>query len=552
MVIRKKLTQSIAKKLNVESSEIVFHEVPLEDLGDIALPCFFLAKKYKQAPALLAVQLASKIPPGGLIKKVHAVGPYINIFLDYKKVFALLLKEKPVRKNNKTIVLDYSSPNIAKPFGVGHLRSTFIGESLKRVYSALGYRTIAINHLGDWGTQFGKLIVAYKKWPRSLSRLPIRVLYNLYVKFHSESEKNPLLEDEARVWFKKLEDGDKEATKLWRLFRSLSLKDFKQLYKRLGCSFQSYDGEAYFNDKLASVVHTLTRKKLLQKSEGADIVNLDAFQLPPGLIRKSDGASLYLTRDIAAAQYRYATYRFSKMIYEVGQEQQLHFRQLFAILELMGLAWTDRCMHVSHGHYHCEGKKMSTRKGTIIFVEDLIDEVKRAVIKIIKQKNPTLKRRDAVAEKIALGAIIFHDLKTDRENAVEFNIAHMTDFQGETGPYILYTYTRLQSILKKGKTRATRSNPTIIRTIGEEERGMIVMLALFQETLRDVIEHNKPDILAKYLITLAKKTNSYYTHNRVLQDNADIQAMRLAVIQKVAATLKEGMYLLGMPIIEEM
>ena len=246
-MIRKKLTNLIAKKLDVEGSEVVFHEVPSENLGDIALPCFPFAKKYRQAPTILAVQLASKITSGGLIAKVEAIGPYINIFLDYKKVFALLLKEKQVRKNSKIIVLDYSSPNIAKPFGVGHLRSTFIGESLKRVYGALGYKTVAINHLGDWGTQFGKLIVAYKKWPRSLARNPIRVLYDLYVKFHSESEKNPLLEDEARVWFKKLEDGDKEATTLWKLFRSLSLKDFKHLYKRLGCSFQSYDGEGYFN-----------------------------------------------------------------------------------------------------------------------------------------------------------------------------------------------------------------------------------------------------------------------------------------------------------------
>lgn len=551
MQLKKKLQSLILKKLTLDEADIQLSTVPSDDLGDIALPCFPFAKKMKQSPADSAKQFALKLSGVGLINKSVAIGPYVNIFLDTKKIAALVFKKQNPAKKNKIIVLDYSSPNIAKPFGVGHLRSTFIGESLKRVYGALGYKTVAINHLGDWGTQFGKLIVAYKKWPRKLDTHPIRTLYELYIKFHVESEKHPLLEDEARLWFRKLEDGDREATNLWKLFRSLSIKDFKRLYKRLGVSFQSYDGEAFYNDKLGAVAANLAKKKLLQKSEGADIVDLSAYGLPPGLIRKSDGASLYLTRDIAAALHRFEKYHFSKMIYEVGSEQQLHFKQLFAILELMGYSWADRCMHVSHGHYQIKGKKMSTRKGTIMFAEDVLNEVKNAVLDVIKEKKSKLKNKIAVAESVALGAIIFHDLKTDREHAVDFNIAHMTDFQGETGPYVLYTYTRLKSILRKSDGTAV-SFRTALKHIGDEERGIIVQCALFQDTLDGVVQYDKPDILAKYLIALAKKTNAYYTHNRVIQNNKRIQSMRLAVISAVASTLKEGMHLLGMPVIERM
>lgn len=551
MQLKKILTAFIARKLAISKSDIQLSTVPSDDLGDIALPCFQFSKKLKQSPQEIAIHYALKLTGSGLIKEAAATGPYVNIFLDHRKIFALLVKQNKPQKKNKTIVLDYSSPNIAKPFGVGHLRSTFIGESLKRVYGSLGYKTVAINHLGDWGTQFGKLIVAYKKWPRKLGKHPIRALYELYVKFHTESEKHPLLEDEARLWFKKLENGDREALKLWRLFRSLSIKDFKQLYKRLGVSFHSYDGEAFYNDKLEVIIAKLTKKKLLQKSEGADIVDLSMVNLPPGLIRKSDGASLYLTRDIAAARYRFERYHFSKMIYEVGQEQQLHFKQLFAILERMGNSWAARCTHISHGHYQVEGKKMSTRKGTIMFVEDLLDEVKNAVLDVIKEKKSKLKNKKAVAESIALCSIIFHDLKTDRENAVDFNIAQMTDFQGETGPYILYTYTRLNSILRKSGVH-TLSRRAALENIGDEERGIIIQCALFHDALNEVIQYDKPDILAKYLLTLAKKTNIYYMHNRVIQDNKCLQSMRLAAIAAIASVLKEGMHLLGMPVIERM
>lgn len=541
----------IAKKLKVNPSSIQLALPPSDDLGDIALPCFSFAKELHKSPVDIAAEYAVKLQSGVIEKSVPA-GPYINIHLKHHVLFQDILKRTLQKKNKKSIVIDYSSPNIAKPFGVGHLRSTFIGESLKRIYAELGYTTIAINHLGDWGTQFGKLIVAYKKWPRSLAKHPIRTLYDLYVKFHAECEKHPLLLDEARLWFKKLEGGDKEATKLWKLFRLLSVKDFKQLYARLGCSFDSYDGEAFYNTRLDSVIKLLKKKKLLQRSEGADIVDLSAFGLPPGLICKSDGTSLYLTRDIAAALYRHETYRFSKMLYEVGAEQELHFKQLFALLELMGKPWADRCVHVSHGLYRIDGKKMSTRKGTIMFVEDLIDEIRNAVLKVIKEKNPTLKDKLQIAEKIALCAIIFHDLKTDREHPVEFNIAQMTDFQGETGPYILYTYTRLKSILQKAPSPKPQRTASLLTALGNEEHSVIIQLAHFRDVLEDVIAANKPDILAKYLMTLAKKTNTYYTHNRVIQGNATIQAMRLCVIKEIAATLRKGIELLGMPIIEVM
>ncbi len=551
MTLKQKIIALIAKRLGIQPSAIQLALPPSDDLGDIAVPCFTFAKELHKSPIEIASEYATKLT-GGFIESAKPVGPYINIHLNHTMLFSEILKEKRVKKNKKSVVIDYSSPNIAKPFGVGHLRSTFIGESLKRIYATQGYKTIAINHIGDWGTQFGKLIVAYKKWPKNLSKQPIRTLYTLYVRFHEESEKNPPLEEEARLWFKKLEQGDKEALRLWNLFRALSIKEFKQLYKRLGCSFDSYDGEAFYNTQLHSVIQLLKRKKLLQRSEGADIIDLSAFDMPPGLICKSDGTSLYLTRDIAAALYRYTKYRFSKMLYEVGEEQQLHFKQLFSILELMGKPWADRCMHISHGLYRIEGKKMSTRKGTIMFVEDLIDEVTMAVMKIIKEKNPALANKLQVAEKIALSAIVFHDLKTDREHPVDFNIAHMTDFQGETGPYILYTYTRLKSIMRKTGLKKIPATQSLLKELGSEEHAVIIQLAYFTDILQETITFNKPDILAKYLIGLAKKTNAYYVHNRVIQDNRRTQAMRLRVISMVASTLRNGMELLGMPIIERM
>lgn len=544
----------ISKKIGVAESDFQLADVPAGMQGDYALPCFLFAKKKGLSPQTIASDIAKLIDESVKgISSTQAEGPYVNITLDERFVLSHILRtgKKNLTPKRKTVVLDYSSPNIAKPFGVGHLRSTFVGEALKRIHAWAGYRTVAINHLGDWGTQFGKLIVAYKKWPRSLSKKPIRTLYELYVRFHNEAGKNTELEEEARNWFKKLEDGNREARKLWKLFRDVSLKEFKQLYSLLGISFDSYNGEAFYNDKLKSVEHLLERKKLLTESQGAHIVDLSSFDLPPGLIRKSDGASLYLTRDIAAALYRFKRYRFSKMIYEVGMEQQLHFRQLFAILELMGYEWASACIHVSHGHYTVDGKKMSTRKGTVLFVQDLIVEVETAVLKVIKEKNKHLKNKKGAARTIALAAIIYNDLRVDREQSSDFNIERMIDFQGETGPYLLYTYARLKSILRKSGM-APRLTQAHIGLLGEAERVCSIELARFEAAVHQSLNASRPDILAKYLMVLAKKLNAYYTNHHVLQSDKNIQRARLAFILFAARQLKEGLSLLNITTLEEM
>lgn len=551
--IHDQIKKTIAKKIDAEVSDFEFADVPADISGDYALPCFPFAKEKGLPPQKIAADIAELITDMKGISSAHAAGSYVNITLDEQFVLSHILKTGKIHRGTKrkTVVLDYSSPNIAKPFGVGHLRSTFVGEALKRIHAWVGYRTVAVNHLGDWGTQFGKLIVAYKKWPRALSKKPIRTLYELYVRFHSEAEKNPELEEEARNWFKKLEEDDHEARKLWKLFRDVSLKEFKQLYKLLGISFDSYDGEAFYNDKLKNVEHLLEKKKLFTESQGAYIVDLSSFDLPPGLIRKSDGASLYLTRDIAAALHRFKRYHFSKMIYEVGMEQQLHFRQLFAILELMEYDWASACIHVSHGHYTVDGKKMSTRKGTVLFVEDLIVDVETAVLKVIKEKNKYLKNKKGAAHTIALAAIIYNDLRVDREQSSDFNIERMIDFQGETGPYLLYTYARLKSILRKGRT-APHMTQTHIKKLGEAERLCIIELARFEEIITQTIVALRPDILAKYLMSLAKKLNAYYTHHRVLQHDKTVQCARLAFILFAARRFKEGLSLLNIATLEEM
>ncbi|MDD5149096.1 MAG: arginine--tRNA ligase, partial [Flavobacterium sp.] len=445
--MKKIIAKIISNELNKKENEIInlIEIPPNSEMGDFSFPCFHLAKDLKKNPVVisseLALQIQKNIPKE--ISEIKSIGPYLNFFIDKKilaeNIIKKILKEKEKFGNSnegkgKKIVVDMSSPNIAKPFGIGHLRSTIIGNSISEIYKKVGYKTIKINYLGDWGTQFGKIIVGYKKFgsAEKLKANPIKHLLEIYVKANQEK-----YEEESRQWFKKLEDGDKEATKLWKMFRELSLKDFEKIYKILGIKFDVISGESIYNKKMENTIQELKNKNLLVKSEGAFIIDLKKFNLGVALIQKTDGATLYATRDLTAAIDRFNKYKFSKMIYEVGAEQKLHFQQIFKILELLGYSWAKDCVHVSHGLYlDKDGKKFATRHGKTIFMEEILNETIELAKKTILIKNPKLKNKDDVAKKIALAAIFFGDLKNNRTNDIIFDIEKFLEFEGDTGPYL--------------------------------------------------------------------------------------------------------------------
>ncbi|MBN1792079.1 arginine--tRNA ligase [Candidatus Woesearchaeota archaeon] len=553
-MFRKEVIALLSKetKLSAEDADKLVEVPPDPKLGDYAFPCFSLAKAFRKAPQAIAQEIAGqiKLKPKGAVERIEAVGSYINFFISQSELVKESFKKVHFKKNNKTVVLDYSSPNIAKPFGIGHLRSTVIGAALKRVYEFAGWKAVGINHLGDWGTQFGKLIVAYKKWPCDLHQDPIKKLLDLYVKFHSEAEKNPSLEDEARLEFKKLEDGDKENMRLWKEFRELSLEEFKQIYKRLDVEFDSYAGEAFYNDKMDSVVDDLKKKGLLVESEGAFIVDLkDEGIETPAIILKKDGSTIYTTRDLAAILYRKKHYHFDRILYEVGSEQTLHFKQLFSIIRKMGYSWEKDCFHVSHGLYMFETGKMSTRKGQVIFIEDVLKKAVDLSLDIIKEKNPDLKGKEKVAEKVGIGAILFYDLKNDRNKDILFDWDEVLDFEGETGPYIQYTHARLKSILRKSKREPKLHVDALC---GEEEAIIARKMLGFEQAIEQVIQHDKPHILARHVLDLAQMINGYYQRNRIIQDDKKLEEARLALIEHAAGQIKLGLSLLGIDAPEEM
>jgi arginyl-tRNA synthetase len=549
-LLKKEIKQEVTSLLEVP---------PDPSLGDYALPCFTLAKTYKKAPQDIAKDLAKKIS-SPLFDKVEAKGPYLNLFLNKKKLTQSIVNEvlKQQQKygnstlgKGKTVVMDISSPNIAKAFGIGHLRSTIIGNAIHHCLASQGYNVVRVNHLGDWGTQFGKLITAYKKWgkEKELAKDPIKYLLNLYVKFHQEAEKNQELEDEARDWFKKLEQGNQEARKLWKRFRDLSIQDFKNIYKLLGVKFESYEGEAFYNDKMEPVIKELKAKKLLELSEGAWIVNLEKYKMPPALIMKKDGATLYLTRDLAAAFYRKKIYKADKLVYEVGSEQKLHFQQLFKIIELMGYSWAKDCVHINHGLYlDQDRKKLSTRKGKTIFMEEVINEAISEVKKVIQEKNPALKNKEKVAHAVGVGAIIFGDVMNDRTNDIVFDMDKFLSFDGETGPYLQYTHARLRSILRKGKP----SKKINLDQLDHDEVQLIKHLGNFQQTIQESNSQYKPSILARYLLDLAQATNTYYVTHPILKSEEPLRSNRLTIISAVQVVLKKGLQLLNMEPLEEM
>lgn len=555
-IFAEQLQKSIENSLTIEEIELLIEQPKNPSLGDLAFPCFSLAKTYRKSPVDIAKSVAQSLQHP-LFQEIQAVGPYVNVFLNREQFSHHVVKQILQEKNHygswqvgngKTVVIDFSSPNIAKPFSMGHLRSTVIGYALSKIAEKCGYKTVKINHLGDWGTQFGKLISAYKRWGNEerIKEQPIKELLQLYVKFHEEAKNDPSLEEDGRFWFRKLEEGDEEARRLWQWFRDESLKEFQKIYDLLGITFDSYAGESFYNDKMQAIIQTLKQKGLLETSDQAEVVRLDEYHLPPCLIQKSDGASLYATRDLAAGVYRYQTYQFAKALYVVGHEQSVHFKQVFTVLEKMGYEWAENMVHIPFGLYLQDGKKMSTRKGRVILLEEVLEKTIELAKKNIEEKNPQLPNKDQVAKMVGVGAVIFHDLKNHRMNNIEFSLEEMLTFEGETAPYVQYTYARACSILRK----STFNKPSFIQ-LDDESWEIVKCLYAFPERVIQSFTNFDPSIIAKYVLELAKAFNKYYGKVRILEENEGLSS-RIALVEAVTIVLKEGLRLLGIEAAEQM
>ena len=550
---------SVIDSLDQEAIFNLLEQPKNSDMGDIAFPAFSLAKVERKAPQMIAAEIAEKINSQAF-EKVVATGPYVNFFLDKSAISGAVIKEiiekgpdyaQQTEGKGQNITIDLSSPNIAKPFSVGHLRSTVIGDALSNIFKKMGYNTIKINHLGDWGKQFGLLMVAYKKWgsKEAVEANPIDELLKLYVRINAEIENDPALDDEGRLWFKKLEDGDPEATQLWQWFRDESLVEFNRIYKLLGVEFDSLNGEAFYNDKMDEAVQILEEKGLLEESRGASIVNLDDVELPPAMIKKSDGATLYITRDIATAIYRARTYNFVKNVYAVGQEQSNHFKQLKAVLKKMGFDWSDDMVHVDFGLVTKNRQKLSTRKGNIILLEPTLQEAITRAKAQIEAKNPDLENKDQIAQAVGVGAVKFYDLKTDRRNGYDFDLEAMVSFEGETGPYIQYAYARIQSLLRKADFQP---NAQANYSLNDAESWEIIkLLQDFARVIKRASVNYDPSLIAKYAISLAQAFNKYYAHTRILDESPERDS-RLALSYATAVVLKEALRLLGVEAPEKM
>lgn len=540
-------------ELSVDEIIKLLEKPKSDEHGDLAFPAFQLAKVFRKAPQEIAEDLADQIKDP-LIDQVQAVGPYLNFFLNRKAVGQAIVKE--VRHagsafgeqnigENENVILDMSSPNIAKPMSMGHLRSTVIGNALSNIYQKVNFNTVKINYLGDWGTQFGKLICAYKKWgdPEKVRENPIQELNELYVHFHEVAEEEPELEDEGREWFRRLENGDEEAIELWQWFRDESMKEFNKIYDLLEVRFDSLNGEAFYNDKMDEIVELLEEKHLLQADKGAEIVDLSAYDLNPALIKKSDGATLYITRDLAAALYRKRTYDFKQSLYVVGNEQSYHFKQLKAVLKELGFDWSDDMHHIPFGLITQGGKKLSTRKGKIVLLEEVLNEAIDSAKEQISEKNPDLENKDVVAKQVGVGAVIFHDLKNDRLNTFDFNLEEVVRFEGETGPYVQYTHARAVSLLAKADFTPSTDQEYALND--ENSWEVVKLIQKYPETVLQAGEKYEPSIIAKHAIKLAQAFNKYYAHTKILVED-DQKEARLALVYAVTVLLKEDLRLLGL------
>ena len=561
MKIREIIKKDIYNLLKdeIEMENILIEKPKMREMGDYAIPCFSFSKELRKSPTAIAKMLNEKLT-NSLYEKTEVVNGYLNIFVNKQIVLEYVINEIITNKNeygknnignNKVVIIDYSSPNIAKPFGIGHLRSTVIGNALKNICQKNGYKVIGINHLGDWGTQFGKLIYAYKNWGNEIKETEnlISELTKLYIKFHQEAEKDPLLEDEGRNWFKKLEDGDQECLRLWDKFKNESLLEFKKTYDLLGIDKFDYNtGESFYNDKMNQVIEELKEKDLLELSDGAFIVDLGP-NLPPALIQRTDGATLYITRDLAAAFYRKNNYHFDEALYVVGNEQTLHFTQLKLVLDKMGYSWSENIKHISFGLMLQDGKKMSTRQGKVIKLHDVLIETISLAKKYIKERNPNLDKADEISRQIGVGAVIFNDLKNYRTSDIEFNLENILKFEGETGPYIQYTYARINSLLSHKKGIRINYNKM---EINEYIWNIIFKLYNFPESIIDAKEKYDPSEVAKYVIDLAKDFNKFYAHEKIIDENLETTEFRLLICEIVAIVLKESMRILGIEVPNKM
>jgi len=533
--------------------------------GDFAFPTFVLARIRKMAPPKIAIELEAELKsklPTGMIGKVSAAGGYLNFSINAEALAARLLPGILASGNEygstssgegENVVIDLSSPNIAKPFHVGHLRSTVVGSCLYRLYEKIGYNCIGINHLGDWGTQFGKLIVAYKKFgtERLFESEPIYALLDLYIRFHKEARRNPSLEDDARTEFKKLENGDPEAIEIWKLFYRYSLDEYKRIYGILNSTIDHYTGESFYNDKMEGALNLLEEKGLTEISRDALIVDLGRYDLGAALLKKSDGATLYLTRDLAAILYRYEKFGFSKILYVVGSAQSLHFKQLFKIVELLGFEWHKECYHIEFGWIKFGEEMMSTREGNIVFLDDVIRRASELARQIILEKNPDIENLDSVSEAIGVGAIVYADLAVRRSHDINFRWEDALNFDGNTGPYLQYTHARLASLQRKyGK--AISSNIDFGLLNEPEEKLLIRNLYRFPQKIVQTANEFEPSVLCSYLYDLSQNLNSFYQKHRVITDNEGLTKARMLLMECVRIVMAEGLRILGIKPMEKM
>lgn len=569
---KKEIAEIIAKNLEGLTEDEIksMIEIPQDQsMGDYAFPCFRLAKTMRKAPNLIAAELAEKLQGEKLFSEVSPVNAYVNMFVSREEMMKSTVSEVLEEKENfgrsdiggnKKVIVEFSSPNIAKPFHIGHIRSTVIGNSLSKIYDALGYDVFKINHLGDYGTQFGKMICAYRRWGNreDVINAPIKTLLGYYTKFHVEVEEHPELEDEARAIFTKLEQGSKEEVELWQWFREESLKEFQRVYDMLGIEFDSYNGESFYSDKMPRFEKELSDKGLLQESNGAQVVDLEEYKLGTALIKKSDGSSLYITRDIAAAVYRKENYDFYKNIYVVATQQNLHFQQLFKILELMGYDWANQCVHVPFGMVRLEEGTMSTRHGRVVFLEDVLNGAIEKTREIIEEKNPNIENLEEITSQVGIGAVVFNELSNNRIKDYTFKWDQILNFDGETGPYVQYTHARCASLLRKAgedivaKAQDPKNVDFALLSKSDSAYELTKLIYAFPGVVEQAGEKYEPSIITRHIIDIAQCFNKFYHDEHIIVDDEVEKTSKIALVIATKRVIATGIGLLGMKAPERM
>ncbi len=569
---KKEIAEIIAKNLDGLTEDEIksMIEIPQDQsMGDYAFPCFRLAKTMRKAPNLIAAELAEKLQGQQLFSEISPVNAYVNMFVSREEMMKSTVSEVLEEKENfgrsdiggnKKVIVEFSSPNIAKPFHIGHIRSTVIGNSLSKIYDALGYDVFKINHLGDYGTQFGKMICAYRRWGNreDVINSPIKTLLGYYTKFHVEVEEHPELEDEARAIFTKLEQGSKEEVELWQWFREESLKEFQRVYDMLGIEFDSYNGESFYSDKMPRFEKELLDKGLLKESNGAQVVDLEEYKLGTALIKKSDGSSLYITRDIAAAVYRKENYDFYKNIYVVATQQNLHFQQLFKILELMGYDWANQCVHVPFGMVRLEEGTMSTRHGRVVFLEDVLNGAIEKTREIIEEKNPNIENLEEITSQVGIGAVVFNELSNNRIKDYTFKWDQILNFDGETGPYVQYTHARCASLLRKAgedivaKAQEPKNVDFALLAKSDSAYELTKLIYAFPGVVEQAGEKYEPSIITRHIIDIAQCFNKFYHDEHIIVDDEVEKTSKIALVIATKRVIATGIGLLGMKAPERM